>query len=327
MSTIVHSEQAELLRHALSRARLAPSIHNSQPWRFAIRSNAIEIRADRERRLRVLDPTGRQLMISMGCALFNARVALAAERREVSVHRLPDPVDPALVARCVVAERTSPWHPLVRLDPAIDHRHSNRREFFETRVTEEVQWELMAAAKAESSVLVPITSDKHRLDVARLLWEADAEQTDDPAYRAEVREWTTSIATRKDGISPRSYPMSSDDRGEIPLRDFGIKVGGHMAPVTESGRDQCLMILGSSQDTPLAWLRAGEALERLWLEATRLDHVISLFTQVVEVPDIREELRTQLGLECEPLVLIRVGQAAPNTATNRRELDQMIDEL
>ena len=79
--------------------------------------------------------------------------------------------------------------------------------------------------------------------------------------------------------------------------------------------------------TPLAWLRAGEALERLWLEATRLDHVISLFTQVIEVPDIREELRSQLGLECEPLVLIRVGQAAPNAATNRRELDQMIDEL
>lgn len=327
MSTIVHHEKSEMLRYALSRARLAPSIHNSQPWRFAISRNAIEIRADRDRRLRVLDPTGRQLMISMGCALFNARVALAAERHEVTVHRLPDPGDPTLVARIEVADHTAPWHPLVRLDPAIDHRHSNRREFFETRVTEEVQWELMAAAKAEGSVLVPITSDEHRLDVARLLWEADAEQTDDPAYRAEIREWTTSMVTRKDGLSPQSYPMSSDVRGDIPLRDFGLKVGGQMAPVTESGRDQCLMILGSSRDTPPAWLRAGEALERLWLEATRLDHVISLFTQVVEVPDIREELRTQLGLECEPLVLIRVGQAAPNTATNRRELDQMIDEL
>lgn len=327
MSAILQKDQSELLRYALSRARLAPSIHNSQPWRFGIRGNAIEIRADRNRRLRVLDPTGRQLMISMGCALFNARVALAAERREVSVHRLPDPADFALVARCVVADRTSPWHPLVRLDPAIDRRRSNRREFFETRVPEEVQWELMTAAKAENSMLIPISSDKSRLDVARLLWEADAEQTDDPAYRAEVREWTTSIATRKDGISPQSYPMSSDDRGEIPLRDFGLKVGGHMPPVTESGRNQCLMILGSSQDTPLAWLRAGEALERLWLEATRLDYVISLFTQVIEVPDIREELCAQLSLQCEPLVLIRVGQAAPNVATNRRDLDHLIEEL
>src|SRR4051794_39585393 len=181
MPTVVHAEQSELLRHALSRARLAPSIHNSQPWRFSLSSNTIEILADGDRRLRVLDPTGRQLMISVGCALFNVRVALAAERREVSVHRLPDPGKPALVARCVVSDRTAPWHPLVRLDPAIDHRHSNRREFFETRVTEEVQWELMAAAKAESSILVPVTPDKHRLDVARLLWEADAQQTDDPA--------------------------------------------------------------------------------------------------------------------------------------------------
>ena len=326
MSTTARSEMFELLHHAVSRAILAPSIHNTQPWRFRIGTNTIEIRADRDRRLRVLDPTGRQLMISLGCALFNARVALAAERREVSVHRLPNPSDPGLVARLVVADRSAPWHPLTRLDPAIDRRHSNRRPFFETRVADEVQWELTAAARAEDSMLTPVTSDFHRLEVARLLWEAEAEQADDPAYRAELREWTTGIASRRDGITSQSYPMSSDDRGEIPLRDFGVKVGGHMAPVTASGRDQCLMILGCRQDTSLAWLRAGEALERLWLEATRLDHVASLFTQLIEVPDLRDELRIQLGLEYQPLVLIRVGQAAPNVATNRRELDQMIED-
>ncbi|HEY5981808.1 MAG TPA: hypothetical protein VIT41_19450 [Microlunatus sp.] len=327
MSTTVRQEHSEILRHAAARASLAPSIHNTQPWRFRIGPNTLELRADRDRRLRVLDPTGRQLMLSMGCALLNARVALAASRREVSIQRFPTPADPGLVARLVISDRIAPWQPLVRLDPAIDRRHSNRREFFETRVSEEVQWELMAAAEAEGSVLVPVSNDRHRLEVARLLWEAEAEQSDDPAYRAEVREWTSGIAGRRDGISPRSYPMSSDDRGEIPLRDFGLKVGGHMAPVTDSGRDQCLMILGSAVDSDLAWLRAGEALERLWLEATRLDHVASLFTQLIEVPELREELRAQLGLGCEPLVLIRVGQAAPNVATNRRDLDQLIDEM
>jgi hypothetical protein len=327
MTTTVRTEQHELLRRAASRAHLAPSIHNSQPWRFRIDHRTLEIRADHERRLRVVDPTGRQLMISLGCALFNARVALAADRREVSVHRLPDPADPNLIARLVLSDRTAFWHPLVRLDPAIDRRHSNRREFFETRVTEEVQWELMAAARAEDAELVPITSDHHRLELARLLWEATAEQSDDPAYRAEIREWTSGIASRKDGMTPQSYPMSSDDRGEIPLRDFGVKIRGHMSPVTGSGRDQCLMILGSPRDTPLAWLRSGEALQRLWLEATRLDHVISLFTQVIEVPDLRDELRGRLGLGCQPQVVIRVGQAAPNVATNRRDLDQLIEEI
>lgn len=326
MSTIIDEGQSALLRHAVSRASLAPSIHNTQPWRFRIGQDAIEIRADGDRRLHVLDPTGRQLMLSTGCALFNARVAVAAKRRKVVVHRLPNPADPGLVAHLRVTDRTALWTPLVRLDPAIDRRHTNRREFFETRVTEEVQWELMAAAKAEDSMLIPVTAEKHRLEVARLLWEAEAEQSDDPAYRAEMREWTTSIPSRRDGITPQSYPMSSDHRGDIPLRDFGVKVGGHMPPVTESNRDQCLMILGSPHDTPLSWLRAGEALERLWLEATRLDYVIGLFTQVIEVPDLREELRIQLSLDCEPLVLIRVGQAAPNVATNRRELSHLIEK-
>ena len=326
MSTTVRPEQSELLRHAAARAALAPSVHNSQPWRFRLGPDTLEIRADRHRRLSVSDPTGRQLTISCGCALFNARAAFAAERREVVVERLPDPDDPDLLARITLTGRTAPWHPLVRLDPAIDRRHSNRRKFFETEVSEEVQWELTAAAKAEDTTLITVSSDDHRLEVARLLWEAEAELADNPAYRAELRDWTTELAGRRDGLSSRSYPTTSGERGEIPLRDFGVKVGGLMPPVADSGRDQCLLILASAEDSRLAWLRAGEALERLWLEATRLDHVASLFTQIVEVPELREELRTRLGLTGEPLLLLRVGQAAPNVATNRFELDQLIEE-
>jgi hypothetical protein len=74
----------------VERASLAPSIHNTQPWRFVVQSDALELRADNERQLRALDPTGRQLVISCGCALFNARVGLAD--RAVQVDRIPDPI-------------------------------------------------------------------------------------------------------------------------------------------------------------------------------------------------------------------------------------------
>lgn len=326
MTTMTRPEQSQLLRQAAAGASLAPSVHNSQPWRFRLGADTLELRADRSRRLQVLDPAARQLMISCGCALFNARVALAAGRREVQVERFPDPSDPDLLARLTLTDRRAPWTPLVRLEPAIGRRRSNRREFFEHTVPEEIQWELTNAAIREDAAISVVETDEARATTARLVQVADAAENDNPAYLAEMRAWTTSIATRRDGVTTRSYPMSTTDRGDLPIRDFGVKVGGQMPPVTDSGSDQCVMILGTVEDSPLAWLRAGEALERLWLEATRLDYVASLITQVIEVKRTRTQLQSALGLAFHPHLVIRIGQAAPNVATNRRELSDMLEE-
>lgn len=327
MTTIVRTAQSELLRRAAARASLAPSVHNSQPWRFRLGRDTLELRADRHRRLHVLDPNARQLMISCGCALFNARVAFAAERREVDVERFPDANDPDLLARVTLTDRPAPWTPLVRLEPAIERRRTNRREFFERVVPEEIQWELSNAAAAEDATLVAVDGPQAREATARLVQQADEAENDNPAYLAELRQWTTNIASRRDGITSRSFPMSSPQRGDVPIRDFGVKVSGQMSPVGDSDRDQCLMILGTAEDTTEAWLRAGEALERMWLEATRLDYVVGLITQVVEVAATRKQLRQELNLSSFPHVLLRVGQAAPNVATNRRPLDEMIEEV
>lgn len=327
MTTIVRQEQSELLLRAAARASLAPSVHNSQPWRFRLGSDSLELWADRDRRLQVLDPTARQLMISCGCALFNARVAMAADRQDVVVERFPDPANPDLLARLTMSGRPAPWTPLVRLDAAIERRRTNRREFFERVVPEDVQWELTNAALQEDAAIMSVDTEQARERLAQLVRDADAAENDNPAYLAELREWTTSIATRRDGISSRSFPMSSADRGEVPIRDFGVKIGGQMAPVNDSDLDQCLLILGTTEDTPASWLRAGEALERLWLEATRLDYVAGLITQVIEVKKTRKRLRNDLDLGFYPHLVLRVGQAAPNVATNRRELGEMLEEI
>ena len=325
MTTIAAREQTALLHRAAAQAGLAPSVHNTQPWRFRIRPTTLEIRANRERRLQVLDPTSRQLLISCGCALLNARVAIAAERKDVLVERFPDPADHDLLARLTVADRRAAWTPLVRLEPAISRRHTNRREFFEREVPEEIQWELSNAAAQENAMLIALDTRQARNTAARLLQEADAAENDNPAYLAELREWTSDIATRRDGVTPRSYPMESLEPNDVPIRNFGIKVSGQMSPVRGSDAEQCLMVLGTVEDSPYAWLRAGEALQRLWLEATRLDYVAGVITQVIEVKRTRKQLRTELGLPCFPHLLLRIGQAAPNLATNRRPIEDLIE--
>lgn len=325
MNTTTH-ERAGVLRLAAERAALAPSIHNTQPWRFRIRGHALEMLVDPERQLEVIDPGSRQLVISCGCALFNARVGVAASRYSMTVERFPEPGEPDLFARITLGEPRAPWTPLVRLDDAIERRRSNRREFFEHRVSEEVVWELTTAAAAEGAVVVTTEDPAQRRIVADLIREANAIESADPDYRAELQRWTTSTTTRDDGVTTRSFPQHVASQADVPLRDFADAVVGQMPPVTDSGLDQCLLVLGTDGDDRLAWLRAGEALERLWLEATRLDHVASLISQPVEVRRTRTNLRIELGLTVWPQVVLRVGQAAPNVATRRRDLSEVLEE-
>jgi hypothetical protein len=120
-------ETKALLRTAAIRASLAPSVHNTQPWRFMLRPDALELYADDSRQLRALDPTRRQLLISCGCALFNARAALATIR-VVDVDRFRDDQQPDLLARLTLTDQHPDWTPLVRLEPMIDKRHTNRRD-------------------------------------------------------------------------------------------------------------------------------------------------------------------------------------------------------
>jgi nitroreductase len=67
--------EADLLS-CVRAAVAAPSLHNSQPWRFRIRAGGVDVYADRARQLEVVDPSGRELLISVGAAAFKLRVAI-----------------------------------------------------------------------------------------------------------------------------------------------------------------------------------------------------------------------------------------------------------
>jgi nitroreductase len=325
MSTIQEETKA-LFKKAVQRASLAPSVHNTQPWHFVVRPDVLELHADNDRQLRALDPTGRQLVISCGCALLNARVGLAADRM-VDVHRLPDAAQPDLLARLTVLDESAPWTPLVRLDPVIGRRHTNRRDFFDQDVPPDVIYELTTAAEQEEASLVQIVRPEHKMVAAQLSQEAEAIQNADPRYRAELETWTTTDLHRTDGVPVYAIPHT-DERSEPTslVRNFDVAGKGWMPRLQQSSLNHCLMVLGMAESNRLAWLRGGEALQRILLEATRLDYVVSLASQVVEVPSTRDRLRKELDLEFHPLLLMRIGRAAPTPASKRRDLTMIISE-
>ena len=307
---------------------MAPSVHNTQPWRFVIRPDALELHADNDRQLRALDPTGRQMVISCGCALFNARVGLAAGR-VVQVDRLPDPAKPDLLARLTLVDEPAAWTPLVRLDPMIERRHTNRRDFLDEDVPPDVVHELTTAAEQEEASLVQIVEPEHKMVAAQLSQEAEAIQNADPRYRAELEAWTTTDLHRTDGVPVYAIPHT-DTRSEPEalVRNFDVAGKAWLPSLTQSSLNHCLMVMGmgSAESNRSAWLRAGEALQRVLLEATRLDYVVSIASQVAEVPSTRDRLRKELGLEFHPLLLMRIGRAAVTPASKRRDLNLIISE-
>jgi hypothetical protein len=330
MSTYVSARRATALRRAAVRATLAPSVHNTQPWRLHLRPGELRLQVDRGRQLTILDPTSRQMTISCGCALMNARVSLAADDMGVAVTRFPEPAQKDLLAVLTVLEgRTTEERELADLDKVLELRQTNRRRFSDDEVPEPVLESLEKAAAAEGAELFVVRRPEHRVTVAALSQHADAIENLNPAYRAELRAWTTDDPTRRDGVPGTAVPHVNGGSGdEVPIRDFDTRGSGGLPTDTHSSRQQCLVLLGTTGDTPPDWLRAGEALERVLLEITRQGFVATPLTQVTEVPSARAQLRSELGLVMYPHVLLRIGHAAMTPGSRRRRLvDVLVEEV
>jgi hypothetical protein len=325
--TTTSTSRYPALQAAVARAMLAPSVHNTQPWRFVLTSGGLDCRVDHSRQLAVLDPTGRQLHLSAGSALFNARVSLAASGCPSRVERFPHPGHADLVARIEVGGDGQIDSELAALDAVVELRQTNRRRFAEDPVPADLVATLVRAAAAEGAQLHPVVTADDRQTLARLSQKADGEQIADPAYRAELRAWTSNDPTRLDGVRAAAVPHVDGTSGDdVPMRDFDSQGAGWLPGETHSSASQCLLVLGTGADTPQAWLQAGEALERVWLEITRAGFVASLFTQVIEVAALRVQLRDQLRLGMHPHLVIRVGRAPVTAASMRRHVSDILDD-
>jgi hypothetical protein len=320
------SVEGAVLRRAATRAIQAPSIHNTQPWKFVLSERWLEIHIDPARRLSILDPRGRQLVISCGCALENARVAIAADGYEPIVERLPYQGKPNVLARVTVGEPRAPGRNAA-LDLAIDRRHTNRRAFMSDPVPATVVNKLVAAVREEGAVLVPVTNPAHRLLIAELTAQAARIENEDPGYVDEIRAWTTTDPRRPDGVQAASVPYAgAKQNGSSPIRSFDVRGMGWLPPGAQFGPDECLLVLCSSDDEPHGWLRAGEALERVWLELTDFGFWASPLTQVIEVRGTHDQLRKELRLTSYPHLLLRVGRAPDTMRTPRRNPYDVIVE-
>ncbi|MFJ8857992.1 Acg family FMN-binding oxidoreductase [Streptomyces sp. NPDC102451] len=307
-------------------ATMAPSMHNAQPWRFRYvpATSLLQLRVDTARSMPRTDPSDRGMHISCGAALFNLRVAGAHAGWSTRVRLLPDPADPTLVATASFAEDEE-RDPISALHPAIDRRHSSREPFTDEPVPEALLDGLMAAARSEGanmSVLGEWEVDSV-IDVAR---EAEQDESLSPEVRDEIARWTGTGAGGSDGIPASAFGPRSHG-GRAPVRDFaaGRPVPHRRSAVFE--QSPCLAVLGTPQDRAQDWLLAGQALERVLLQATLDGLSTSLNSQALERPDLRWLLRDPHAPTASafPQMLLRLGYGPAVPPTPRRAVSEVLE--
>jgi nitroreductase len=312
----------------VAQATLAPSVHNSQPWRFRWEGDALAVLEDSTRAVPVIDPVGRERVISCGAAALNARVSLRGRGRTCAVDLLPDPAEPALVARLVPGAAVPPTADETLLAEAIARRHTERGVFDQREVAPDVVARLRTAAEAEGAWLHLVQHEQEQIALAVLLSHAEQAQDADPDYQAELQAWRTRELAEQ-GIPDAAVVRPDGERGSnYTLRDFDA--GSAVQPVEPSHEPPIpehplVVVLWTREDGREDWVRAGMAMGAVLLRATADGLVASPMTQVVEVERFRQRLRRELGLVGEPQVVLRLGYGQGSATTRRRPVDQVLE--
>jgi hypothetical protein len=310
-------------------ARLAPSIHNTQPWRFAALPEGLAIHEDTARSLPVIDPLGRLRAISCGTAVTNAALAVSVAGLRPVVDVRPSVDAPTLIATVVGTDLGRPDGAVPPQDrrryDAIPSRRAHRRLHSRSPLSADEVDRLRAAVLGEGArPVLPGPLQRRRL--GSLLREAVHHQLGDPAFVNEVSSWIrhpSDAGTSDDGIPVASLgtaPYPSDSLVHDGWDDDAVED----LPVEDELEASTVIGIATPGDLRADWVVAGMALQRLWLEATTLDLAVTFADQATQWSDSRDKVAETVRALGTLQVVLRVGRSLVDVPpTPRRPLDEL----
>ena len=312
-----------VLRYAV----LAPSSHNTQPWRVRPEGDALLVYADRARALPVVDPDDRELEISCGAFLHHLRQAIRQHGHAEDVTLLPDRGDPDLLASVRLGPERRPSYEDRLLFWAIAKRRTNRRPFSGKAPPEELIAELVQAVESEGARLA-VLDDSGREDLAELVAQADREQMHDARFRRELAAWMHGDRRRSaDGMHGPALglPRVFDSMAPLAVRTFDLGKGtaAHDRKLVEAS--PVLAVLGTDGDATRDRLAAGQALSHLLLRAAQDDVSASFLNQPLEVAELRPRVAELAGRIRAPQLVLRLGYGPEAKRTPRRPVREILE--
>jgi len=316
--------QERTLRHAVELALQAPSVHNTQPWRFRLGPDVVELHADDRRHLPGTDPDRRDLVISCGAVLHHLLVAAAGLGLATEVERFPDPERRDHLATVRLVD-----DPVDRdaagLYGQLGRRRTDRRPFGPQPIPDATVASLVARAARSGVTAIPVTEPRAVARMHEVYADAAREQRFEPGYLAELLSWTHRYSDARDGVPAEAVPAGGQ-RAAPHLQRFPAGSLVYRPGAPDGGM---FLVLTTTGDRPGDRLAAGEATSAVLLAASRAGLAGVPLSQALELPRSREQLRARaLGTAEHPQLVLRLGippaGAAPLKPTPRRPLASVL---
>lgn len=328
--TVTPTSLEAVVQRLIPSAVLAPSAHNTQPWRFRVSGNSLEFFVDGARHLEISDPTHRQLFISLGCSIANAAVAARYFGYEPSVEYFPageSPDQPVARVAITDAQRIEASETVHELFSAIEQRHTDRTLYSAEPLTADERAQLPTRA-AGGVVLI---EDRDTIAaLARLTGQATEATLSRPDFKTELSHWVRHNWTRQpDGMPGYAMGMPAPVSLLAPLMVRFAPIHRQEGPKTKLQIESAsaVAVFVSDADTPRDWLASGYKLEMLWLEATAAGLAAAPLVAAVEAGEhIRHQVQQCINTTALPQSILRLGhsRAGRLRATPRRSLEDCL---
>jgi hypothetical protein len=313
------AQMQEFVRYAT----LAANGHNTQPWKFAVQENMIEIHPDYTRRLMAVDPNDRELWISLGCALENLLVAARAAGYAPEV-TYPDSMDFIHIHLTEDTPQSSP------LFGAIPLRQNTRSEYDRRPINSNDLNQVQALPLEPGITLHFFTSPNDLETVLEYVNQGDLSQYADKAFLDELIHWLRfnkqEALASLDGLYTR---CSGNPEGP---RWLGQILVASTKPQQQADTDakklrtsSGAVVIASGSEDKTAWVRTGQVYERMALMMTSLNIKLAFLNQPIEMANVRGQFQSAMGLgNTLSQLLVRFGHADPMPRSLRRPVEQVL---
>lgn len=313
------AQMRELVRYAV----LAANGHNTQPWKFTLKEDVIEIHPDYTRRLPVVDPQDRELWISLGCALENLLVAARATGYAPEVS-YPDAVDYIHIRLTADTPRQEPLFEVIGL-------RQNTRSEYDGQPIKVADLDKVQALLLEPGVTVRYVINSAELEtVLEYVNQGNLQQYAEKAFIDELIYWLR--FNKKEAIASLDGLFSRcSGNPEVP-RWLGQMFVASTKPHQQADADakklhssSGAVVIASESDDKATWIRTGQVYERIGLQMTLLNIKSAFLNQPIEVAALRSQFQSAIGLGGSlPQLLVRFGYANSMPRSLRRPIEQVI---
>lgn len=318
----------ELITRTVELACRAPSLHNSQPWRWVLGRANVELFADPSRFVTGADSSGREAIISCGAVLDHFRVAMAAVGWDCHIDQFPNPNNLDHLASIYFAQLDSVAEARRDRAEAILKRRTDRRPFRAPKDWALFEPLLFSSYDHDLATVQVLPEDaRNQLAVASGL--AESLRRYDDHYHHEL-DWWTEPARDSDGIPPTALVSESQARKVDVKRQFPAKGYGERKSAGVQDHAE-ILLLTTPEDTRSDALNCGQVLSAVLLECVMAGMATCTVTHAAEVVASRDLLRQLSDTpDAVPQVVVRVGLEPAGEGpkpTPRRPLSEVLEIL